>query len=300
MINLIVVMVLGMIWFSFVPVNADMTILSKTTYQSTDSFASYTELQKSYIKGNRSRNESWEKTKHEWMQERERDSIPHVAIFDLDKQKSFTLYPEAKTYIEFPFSAMKDLAAGLKELMGGDDYEPPAPKEYRWTIKIDRSDTLANINGFGCTGVFAKSLGINIKNPADSVTLEVQCWYDTNLTTGNESIAFWNKYSQMFNVGEFISQSGMMRTAPDYNSQFKSISDSLKNEKGYPIKNLLKVEYSKKPLVKIIKRYNPEEPDDEYSDESDIIHIMEVLSIDTTCIEDSIFDVPSDYKLRGY
>ena len=298
--KLIFVSLLAVLLFSFIPVRADITILSKTTYQSTDSFASYTELQKSYIKGNRSRNESWMKTKHEWLQEREKDSIPKVAIYDLDKQKSFALYPEEKTYIEFPFSAMKDLAAGLKELMGGDYYEAPPQKEYRWTINIDRSDTFECISGFVCSGVFAKSVGIDVKSPADSVTIEYRIWYDTNLATGSESITFWKRYAQMFNMEEFIGQSGMSRVAPDYNDQIKCISDSLKSEKGFPIKTSLKVEYSNKMPVKKIKRHNPEEPDDDYLDKENIVYIMEVISIDTTSTENSKFELPSDYNLRGY
>jgi hypothetical protein len=244
-------------------------------------------------------------------------------IIRIDKQLIWNVNQENKTYTEMNFDAFKQTVEQASSMMEGMQDKPEDPNDIVWTTDVKVSDKNETINGFDCKLVSGKATGISKKDPADTVIINMQYWLAKNVTGELEIQAFQQNYAKALGMDEMELQQGMKAMLKNYGDQFKQLADEIAKTKGYPVKTAIEVSASKtktgstesgaveneeqpqsvagimgKLGNKLGKKAAGKDDKKEKADNPNRVFSMttEIISISTSAIDESKFEVPAGYK----
>jgi hypothetical protein len=279
---------------------ADVVIQRKSTIKNPKGSMEIESLETQYIKGDKSRVEISMNLKNKFPESVPNDpGLNQIMIIHIDKQLIWMIDTAAKTYSEISFTGMKEMLGNLRDLFNGDSSGKTTGEEYEWTINIKRPKSIETIKDFTCKGTLVQAIGVNKKESTDSLMINCDIWYDTSLATGVEALAFSKKYYQALNLDLITAQLGSSPMLKLYSNLFKCLSDSLKNEKGIPIKADLGFEKIGRAQVGKMAEDDTGKVQKTTMDEVSFNFLFELLSIQETPIDDGIFELPAGYEKKG-
>jgi hypothetical protein len=320
-----IVLVMAMFFGLAIVSQADVVIQKKSSIDNMAGVGGTESSETQYIKVDKSRTEISTKFTSGIMQTMTKGkSTDNIHIVRIDKSLEWNLDTEKKTYTEISFADMKIFLEDARKNYSDSGKPSKEESQYNWTFDVKRSDQVENINGFECKNILAKATGVNKKDPADTIVMNYQNWYGTNISADKEIRAFQENYARAMGIDNLTAEQGAERLLSAYGNQFKQLAESFKDAKGYPVKT--KIELGNRGKAKNTEnaesgdKANAEQAmsslmgklgqkmakkdegkSDKKTDASNMIFSMtsELLSIESRPVEDTKFEIPADYKKQA-
>jgi hypothetical protein len=232
-----------------------------------------------------------------------------VEITRLDKGVLWQLDIEKKKYSEEALASFKAKLEDAKE-----DSKKDQP-EYTWTMEVTQIPTPQNINGFDCKGVIGKATGVNKKKTADTLFITYEQWMTDKVKGTAEVDEYQKNYAKAVGIDEMWAQENMATALGQYGNEFAELAIKVNQAGNYPIKTIITVEAAGVPadgesgsanrgdmmsqMSKMFGKKNAEKPAGEDSGRTkSFMMTNEVLSVETSAIGDTKFEIPADYKKK--
>lgn len=206
--------------------------------------------------------------------------LTSIDLYDLEKGINFCLTPDRKFYDKYDLSSRKK---NHEEYVA--NRQTSEDSNYTWSYGVNPTDSILIVCGYHCKGMIGFAVGINAKNPSDSIIIASKQWRTDSIAGISEVIDFHAKLTEL-NGGDAVwTQEGMERQVGAFENQFKHLAEEMNRFiPGYPMKTVF---ITKKPLNEHgILKYNKYP----YSDE--------VIGIEIKEIDKNLFELPQDYKAR--
>lgn len=235
-----------------------------------------------------------------------------VEITRIDKGVIWKLEPEKKKYSEEAIAEFKKKLEDAQK----DAKKEQGKEEYTWTIEVKAIPEPQNINGFDCKGVIGKATGIKNDNPADTLFIIYEQWMTKSVKGTAEVDEFQKNYAAAVGIDEMWAQENMGSVMGQYGSQFGELAKKINEAGSYPIRTIITVETAARPagdkesdgasngdmmsqMSKMFGKKNAEKPEADKGGRSKSFSMTnEVLSVETSAVGDTKFEIPADYKKR--
>ncbi len=231
-----------------------------------------------------------------------------VNITRLDKGIFWQLDPDKKTYME---STLDNLKQQLNETKG--EGQKPEEPEYTWTVNVETIDQPQTINGFDCSGVIGKAVGVGRKNSADSMFITYEQWSAKDVPGADEVEAYQKKYSDAIGMDPMWAKENMGSILKDFGAEFVELAGKVNKSGQYPIKTIVTIEGTSKSegegsdenpadAMSMMNKMLGKKPDQAEGEEGGYKPFLsltnEVESIEVKDVDDSRFEIPDGYKKK--
>ena len=230
-------------------------------------------------------------------------SIPRetVNIVRLDKGLFWELDPKSKTFKE---STVEFLKQQLSQ--GGDTRGEGGESDYEWTVEVTPSGEDQNINGFVCKGYLGKAVGIRKSNPDDTIFITCEQWLGQDIPASAEVKKYQARYANVVGVDQMWAQENLSSMLKGFGSEFGILADSMKKYEGFPVKNVILIESlgagrgdSAGNTMEEMMGKGLKGKKSVASGHTKVFSITtEVLGIEQTAIDDSLFEIPKGYTRK--
>ena len=201
-------------------------------------------------------------------------------IYQLDKGTCWTLLPDSK-YSE---ESIKSQHSSIEQTV-----------DYTWTYVVDPAEG-KKINKFQCLGQTGKAVGINLKDPADSVFITFEQWSSEDTIIGVEFNQYQKRFSQVAGTHRMWAHDHLSTfLESSYGGQFENLSDTFVNCSGIPIK--INVQIERTVLPDDSDKGKNVKPKEGGNWKLGLIK-YEVTDIENTDIKNHQFEIPSGYQRK--